>query len=737
MSEVSGRFGPRFPRLGKAVYRLTRPLYVYRYRRRNLHQADSRRAQELMAGLAARIERGETCYLAGLGVAGHNSGAALVEVSRDAGIRLLANDEEERFTGVKHFDGYPEHALDELDDRLYDLGLAPRDVHAWTTSWDYCNATPFALQVVFEQFPTSWNLLRRASAPKWDFRGNGELARTVPARLAARFGFDTPPPLVMMPHHENHAAFSYAASPFAGDGAPVMIAVLDGWGDRGAMTLYVAEHGRLREVFANNSLADSLGIFYSIISSTQGGWTTLSSEGRYMGAVAWGDQDRLTNPYYKRLRQIFHFAAGGRVFVNRDLANWQNAGELAPYKQTLADIIGPPIARERMWNPDAVLNVDNIEHSEITRDRVDLAAATQLVFEDVVFHVVEHLIRTTGSSRLVMTGGTALNCLANMKLLDRFNRDWYRRNLGKDARLHLWVPPTPGDAGVTIGAAYSFALRAGVRPGEPLQHAFYCGRTPVSGEIREALVSDAEIDFEPLGNVANDEERDAIADFLAFLVSQDEAVGLFQGPAETGPRALGQRSILANPCNPRTLQNINLRVKHREAIRPLAPMVTPEQAARFFELSEGADDDDFNAYRYMVLTTAARPEAYQRIPAVVHRDGTARIQIVRKEHSPFTYAYLKAMGRRLGVEVSVNTSLNVGSPIAQTPEQALAAMKRAKALGALLLISAEGDAFLAWHAVTTPPKDGGRKVRRWLEEHRAALSRHSAASKQVLRIVRY
>jgi len=173
-------------------------------------------------------------------------------------------------------------------------------------------------------------------------------------------------------------------------------------------------------------------------------------------------------------------------------------------------------------------------------------------------------------------------------------------------------------------------------------------------------------------------------------------VGLFQGPAETGPRALGHRSILANPCNPKTLETINLRVKHREPIRPLAPMATLEAAQRFFELSPGAADDCYNAYNYMVLAVKARPEAREKIPAVVHKDGTSRLQIVREEHDPFTYAYLKAMGRRVGVEVSVNTSLNVGSPIAQTPSQALAAMKRARALSGIVMIAADGQAWLAW-----------------------------------------
>src|SRR5262249_61312783 len=154
----------------------------------------------------------------------------------------------------------------------------------------------------------------------------------------------------------------------------------------------------------------SLGVFYSLISSTQGGWTTLSSEGRYMGAAAWGDGNRMTNPYYRRLRQIFYFGAEGTVLVNRAMTNWQNAGELAPYKQALKDVIGEPIPPDRQWNPDAVLRVEDVEHSPLTRQRVDIAAAVQLVFEDALFHIVDHLIRMTKSDLLVLTGGAGLTC---------------------------------------------------------------------------------------------------------------------------------------------------------------------------------------------------------------------------------------------------------------------------------------------------------------------------------------
>ena len=607
-----------------------------------------------------------------------------------------------------------------LKRRLVERGLTPRDIHAFVAGWDYPVMGPFSLKAVFDHFPTSLQLAHPDACPKVPFLKLGVRVREGQARLAKDLGLPGRVPLITLPHHDNHAAVGFAASPFGSSRETVMVTVLDGFGDEGAISLYVAEQGQLRALSKNNSMIDSLGAFYSIISSTQGGWTTLSSEGRYMGAVAWGDHDRLTNPLYRQLRQMLHFGPEGRVQVNRTLVNWQNAGEMRPYNKATRALLGEPIPPERMWNPDAVLKVEDVQHSAITRERVDLAAATQLVFEDALFHIVDHLIRSTGSDRLVLTGGTALNGLANMQLAQRFDNAWYRRNLGKDTCLHLWVPPIPGDAGVALGAAYNFALQAGAKPGSPMQHAFHCGLAPTRAEITNAFAAEPEIGFLFLGDTSVPQTLLDVADFVALVLSREGVLGIFQGAAETGPRALGHRSIIANPCNPNSLENINLRVKNREPIRPLAPMMTRAAAEQYFVLAPGAADDDYNAYNYMVMTVLARPEAKEKIPAVIHHDGTARIQIVRPDQDPFTHAYLLALGRRLGVEVSVNTSLNVGSPIAQTPTQALAALQRAKALTGLIMISAEGDAYLAWHSVNQPPKDGGRQIQQWHAEWKSS-----------------
>jgi carbamoyltransferase len=421
--------------------------------------------------------------------------------------------------------------------------------------------------------------------------------------------------------------------------------------------------------------------------------------------------NRASNPCYARLKDVLDFGKRGEVRINRALANWYCDPFDHPYKAALIDILGEPLKPDQLWNPDAVLRVEDIHHRPDTQDRLDKAAATQMVFEDAMIHVVDHLLRTTGASRLVLTGGVALNAVGNMRLLEHFDKAWFSTAQRRKARLHLWVPPTPGDPGVPIGAAWLFAHLAGSPRGAPMTHAFYCGLPPSQEEIAAALEVD-DIASKRIGNISTPEGRDATADLMAFMVASNGVIALYQGAGETGPRALGHRSILANPRDPKARELLNERVKYREAIRPLAPMATLEAAKEYFELLEGASGAGYNAYNYMVLTARSKPHARDKIPSVIHADGTGRIQIVRGEDDPLTYAYLKALGRRIGVEISVNTSFNVGGPIAQTPRHAIDTLRRSRGLDVVLLVAEDGAVTAAWHA---GERDSGR-FRGWLKE---------------------
>src|SRR5712672_1347221 len=419
------RIGPRHPRLGRAGFHVARWLGARLLGAAGFHQLGSDFADERIARVREKLVRGETVYLAGLGPPGtHNSGVALVEVSQANGPRLIVNNEEERFSGNKHTTEYPKASIDAMVATLRGMGRDIGDIDAWLTSWDYPDLAGTLARSLLEELPQSLKLLRTTEAAGFDGRRLDQMTRT-PKILGKQLGLSERVPLICMPHHDNHAWFSFAASLFADSDEPVAIAVLDGTGDRGSISLYVTENGAMRQLYCNDSMFDSLGAFYSVISSTQGGWTWLSSEGRYMGAAAWGDMDRSSNPYYARLRQVLDFGADGEVRLNRALANWQCDPFERPYKRALLELLGDPLKPDQLWNPDAVLRVEDIQHRSDTQDRLDKAAATQLVFEDAMIHVVDHLLRTTGASRLVLTGGVALNAVGNMRLLEHFDQEWF------------------------------------------------------------------------------------------------------------------------------------------------------------------------------------------------------------------------------------------------------------------------------------------------------------------------
>ena len=707
---------------------MLRPLFERFYASKKIFRPTSKYATQRLQAVRAALDRGESVYLAGIGPAGlHNSGVALVEVSREHGPRIVCNNEEERFSGKKHSTEFPRHALRSLETTMQRMNIGPEHIAAWLATWEYSSFAATVSRTVLEEFPASLSLFRVRDTPIMNARQLDPATRG-PRHLARALGLPAPVPIIGMPHHDNHAWFSFAVSPFAHSDVPVMISVLDGTGDLGSISLYLAQAGRMRLVRCNNSVFDSLGTFYGVISSTQGGWTWLSSEGRYMGAAAYGNGDRRKNPVYAQLRDILSLQPEGQIYLNRALANWHRDLFDHPYTADLTRILGAPIPIKDMWNPDAVLRVEDIRHRPDTQDRLDKAAATQLVFEDALIHVIDFFIREAGSDRLVLTGGTALNAVGNMRLLEHFDENYYQRVLGKRTRLHLWVPPVPNDAGVTLGAAYMFAHLAGVGVGAPLEHAFYCGTPPTEAEIQSALDGAADIAWIRLGDSRGQTRRDAIADLMAFITQRDGIIAIFQGAGETGPRALGHRSVVANPCNPQTRDVLNERVKYREAIRPLAPMMTLEAAKEWFELEEGASDDNYNAYNYMVLTARAKPAARKRIPAVIHVDGTGRLQIVRESADPLTYAYLKALGRRIGVEVAVNTSFNVAGPIAQTAQQAIDTLRRSKGMDAVLMFADEGPVFAAWRR-NTPAGHEPDRFRGWLEQWEAE-TRIRAASLQ-------
>ena len=232
------------------------------------------------------------------------------------------------------------------------------------------------------------------------------------------------------------------------------------------------------------------------------------------------------------------------------MANWYCDPFDHPYK-TAADRHSrrPPLTPDQLWNPDAVLRVEDIHHRPDTKDRLDKAAATQLVFEDAMIHVVDHLLRVTGASRLVLTGGVALNAIGNMRLLEHFDEAWFAERPATQARGCICgcrrCPAIPASPSARPGVRAS-----GGRPARRADDACVLLRLAADAvpTSRPRLQAD-DIASQRIGDIATPDGRDAIADLMAFMVAQSGVIALYQGAAETGPRALGHRSIFANPCD--------------------------------------------------------------------------------------------------------------------------------------------------------------------------------------------
>ena len=220
--------------------------------------------------------------------------SALIEASRADGIRLICNNEEERYSGIRHCTTWPEQSLHAMLTMLDGAGIDPGQIHAFVASWDYVTLAATLLRSIVEELPASRVFLQPQNFAPMNARHIARAFRS-PRRLGRQLGLGHAMPIIGMRHHDNHAYFSYAVSPFAGSDEPVMVSVLDGIGDDGAISLYLARGANVTLVHRNRDIFNSLGGFYSMISSTQGGWTILSSEGRYMGSAAWGDGERLTN----------------------------------------------------------------------------------------------------------------------------------------------------------------------------------------------------------------------------------------------------------------------------------------------------------------------------------------------------------------------------------------------------------------------------------------------------------
>jgi carbamoyltransferase len=543
--------------------------------------------------------------------------------SHDAGLAILEDGvptlifEEERFNREKHTKRFPAASLDHIfksgTHKLTDIGAITMPWVRHDFGWTFA-------RILLGGLPGSVHLLRPRANTKQLHFGMVVLSARIQLGLMRYFSTLRLPKLFQIGHHDAHAAIFFI-SPF--ENAAVL--VTDGYGDVASVSAYAGQGTKLKCLW-RNSLLESLGILYAVTTQHLG-FEALREEGTVMALAACGGDG-----YVSAFREIVRLTEDGRYVFDWSYFHYPRYGMLQPFTRKFHDRFGPPRRRDE----------------PLTDRHRDLARALQTTIEEAVLHLARGLRSRTSFRNLCLTGGVALNCVANARIL---------RDSGFE---RIWVPPCAGDTGAPLGGAlwHHHQTLGGPRRFE-LTHAYF-GTEYGDDEIERALRASS-LSYEYLT------ETDLIAR-VARDLANDKIVGWFQGRYEIGPRALGNRSILASPLKLAIKDKLNARIKDRDAFRPFAPAVLREHAAEYFDI---AQDDPF-----MTLAPHIMPGMMVRIPAVAHVDGTARIQTVARDDNPRFYTLISEFMRLTGVPVVLNTSFNKQEPIVTTPGEAISCFLR-------------------------------------------------------------
>jgi carbamoyltransferase len=572
-----------------------------------------------------------------LGINAYHADAAACIVR---GGSLVAAAEEERFRRIKHWAGFPSRAIDYC---LHEAQIELSDVTHVAVNRSSRTNFLRKLTYVLGHRPNPRLLLSRLRNRK-QIKGIAEDLGALPGRRFAGT-------IEHVEHHLAHLASAFYPSPFR----EAVVVSVDGFGDFASAAWGSGTESALsldgRVLFPH-----SLGIFYQAMTQYLG-FPHYGDEYKLMGLAAYGDKSghAEVRPLLA-LRDDGSFSLDLKYFRHHsdDIAYEWHGGEpvCGPlFSQALVDALGP------QRSPDAPIE---------DRHR-NLAWATQAVYEEAFFHLLNALQRRYGHSAVALAGGCAYNSVANGKIRDR------------TAFKHSYLQSAAGDAGGAIGAAYAVWHRTGSRAAE-MTHAFW-GPSFTAAEFG-ALLSDRHAALEAEGcGVRHIVDENELVATTARAIADGLVIGWFQGRMEWGPRALGNRSILGDPRRADMKNILNAKIKRRESFRPFAPSVLREAVADWFE----RDDD----VPFMLQVFPIRPERRAQIPAVTHVDGTGRLQTVDRAGNPRYYAVIEAFFRLTGVPMVLNTSFNENEPVVCRPEEALDCFLRTQ-LDVLVL----GDYFV-------------------------------------------
>ncbi len=547
--------------------------------------------------------------------------------------KMIAAIEEERFTRTKHWAGFPEKAIAFC---LKEAGIGYEGVDHWAIGRD--PKAKFFKKLVY-----------LASHPVGSFAAvkerllNSKKVSSIEHELSRLSGLPAKnfaSKIKQVEHHRSHIASAFFASPFE----KAACLSIDGSGDFTTTMTGIGDGNKI-EILDSVDFPHSIGIFYTAFTQLLG-FPHYGDEYKVMGMAPYGepkymhlleDVVKLTDDGLFRL-DLSYFRTGTQGIISYGA---DNAPIVAPlYGKKMIEKFGAP------RNPGR--SGDQARAEPLTQYNKDLAASVQRFTEKIIFYLLEHLHRRTGIDDLCIAGGVAQNSVANGKILR--NTPFKR----------IYIPSAGHDAGISMGAALFTQHGSLNYERQPAIRSAYTGSRFTNDFIREAMW-EKQVKFKEMAD-------DALFDLVTDCLINGGVVGWFTGRSEFGPRALGGRSIIADPRRADAKEILNSKVKRRESFRPFAPSVLKEYAAEYFECNDEVP--------FMEKVYPVRKEKQALIPAVTHVDGTGRLQTVDVEISPRYYNLIEAFRKKTGVPILLNTSFNENEPIVNSPQEALACYLR-------------------------------------------------------------
>lgn len=573
-------------------------------------------------------------YILGISCFYHDSAAALLHDGE-----LIAASMEERFSRKKHDNDFPIQAIEFC---LKQAGITGEELDYVVFYEKPMVKFERILLTTLNTFPRSADVWRDAMVT-W-LKEKLWVKNIIQSKTGVSYDR-----VLFCDHHMSHAASAFFASPFK----EAAVLTVDGVGEWTTTTLgkatsvWEGDASGQNEIslFQEQRFPHSLGLLYSAFTAWLG-FRVNNGEYKVMGMTPYG-QPKYVDRVHKVLQQN---TSDGGFRLNMDYFSFHHSTQHT-YNQRFVDLFGPARAPEaefftQQTNPERSAEMSAMESNQYY---ADIAASIQRATEDALINIANHLHKTTGLNKLVMAGGVALNTKANYRLLQETPFD------------EIYIQPAAGDDGGALGAAlWAYHIVLGKPRNWVMPHAYW-GQSYDEGECADFLNSHG-IKYETFSD--ND---DRMLDVLVDEMTNRKVVALFQGRFEWGPRALGNRSILADPRDEAMKEVVNTKIKFREPFRPFAPVILRDRAPEYFEYP---DVEKHEAPRYMLMVSPIKADKQSSIQAVAHM-GTGRLQAIDRETNPRYYDIVKRFGEATGVPVVLNTSFNLrGEPIVTSPQDA-------------------------------------------------------------------